>query len=568
MAMIIGVGISFAAHQAPPPNVVGFATELFLAPGESASTNLAKTVDAVSIQGETTTYSAGTLTRAGLATNAGSAKVVHVTNLNNTGTGSLRTAIATSGTHPIVIVFDVGGVITLGSELAVSRSNTYIAGQTAPGKGILLKGKPLKIRASNVIVRGLMIRPGGVSNSADAQNQDGVGFIGSSNLSDMWIDQCDVMHSIDELCGVRTNQNYTLTRPAITNCLMIEPLRNPANAHEADHNLGVLLGRGSYDYLLADTIIAGTKARSPIVETGSRGCIFGVFTHDYQTGGSAGSGQMVPVLPLTKTNSEVSYLADKTVKFSISGMYAEPGNLTRVQSASFSPWMTWPGVDNGGQGYAIYERDNWFPAGWQSVATAVGSHGGTLPSSGKALPTPDLGSDALSAPQVWSHHRPTHGTETRAWTLAHAGARPAGRDAAAARLVTKLGAQIAKGVSGWSGSTFSATYASSVPVDTAPPTTLLAWSEPALPFATATNGLTNIENALDELMAGLGGARPRNVGRPIRPLKGGKLIVGRGGSVTFDTLTEFAGLVGSQTILVDVDYTDGTSDTVTITVAR
>ena len=60
-------------------------------------------------------------------------KVIHVTNLNNSGTGSLRSAV--SGSAKKIIVFDVGGVIPLASDLNIG-ANTTICGQTAPYPGI------------------------------------------------------------------------------------------------------------------------------------------------------------------------------------------------------------------------------------------------------------------------------------------------------------------------------------------------------------------------------------------------------------------------------------------------
>ena len=55
-------------------------------------------------------------------------KVIHVTNLNNSGTGSLRAAV--SGSEKKIIVFDVGGVIPLASDLKIG-ANTTIAGRIA-----------------------------------------------------------------------------------------------------------------------------------------------------------------------------------------------------------------------------------------------------------------------------------------------------------------------------------------------------------------------------------------------------------------------------------------------------
>lgn len=62
--------------------------------------------------------------------------VYHVTNLNDTGTGSFRDAVSASNR---IVVFDVAGVIKITSRVVVS-SNIYIAGQTAPGEGITIYG--------------------------------------------------------------------------------------------------------------------------------------------------------------------------------------------------------------------------------------------------------------------------------------------------------------------------------------------------------------------------------------------------------------------------------------------
>ncbi len=89
-------------------------------------------------------------------------EIIHVTNLNDSGQGSLRNALLTAG--PRVIVFDVGGTIQLNSniEMNSSNSNLTLAGQTAPGDGINLRGGALDIKGqsnNNIIIRGIRIRP-------------------------------------------------------------------------------------------------------------------------------------------------------------------------------------------------------------------------------------------------------------------------------------------------------------------------------------------------------------------------------------------------------------------------
>ncbi len=91
--------------------------------------------------------------------------VVRVTNLNASGPGSLAEAV--SGPDRIV-VFEVSGIIDLardgkGGRIEVAHPNITIAGQSAPGEGICLRGGALDISAPNVIVRHLRIRRGYIS---------------------------------------------------------------------------------------------------------------------------------------------------------------------------------------------------------------------------------------------------------------------------------------------------------------------------------------------------------------------------------------------------------------------
>ncbi|RSL87038.1 putative pectate lyase C [Fusarium oligoseptatum] len=84
-------------------------------------------------------------------------EVYKVTNLNDSGSGSLRDAVSKPNR---IVVFDVGGIIKITGRMVVSK-NVYIAGQTAPGGGIVVYGNGWSFsNANDAIVRYITIRMG------------------------------------------------------------------------------------------------------------------------------------------------------------------------------------------------------------------------------------------------------------------------------------------------------------------------------------------------------------------------------------------------------------------------
>jgi pectate lyase len=123
--------------------------------------------------------------------------ICEVTNLNDSGSGSLRACIERSG--PRIVVFRVGGTIQLASTLAVSNPYLTIAGQTAPGGGILLSGKTatgkmIVVFTHDVIVRYLRMRHG--YNSATQGENGGVAEVLGGH--DVIFDHCSVSWTQDE----------------------------------------------------------------------------------------------------------------------------------------------------------------------------------------------------------------------------------------------------------------------------------------------------------------------------------------------------------------------------------
>ncbi|MGJ5643135.1 hypothetical protein I3217_13530, partial [Formosa sp. S-31] len=135
-----------------------------------------------------TAYGAGAYTSGGRG-----GLVVHVTNLNDSGTGSLRSAL-TDYSVPRTIVFDVSGVIKLSSRLTLGSSsgkNITIAGQTAPEGGITIDGSKVHFSGvSNIIVRHIRFK-GGIDYGDDS-------FSAVSNMTNLIFDHCSFAFGADE----------------------------------------------------------------------------------------------------------------------------------------------------------------------------------------------------------------------------------------------------------------------------------------------------------------------------------------------------------------------------------
>jgi hypothetical protein len=144
------------------------------------------------------------------ATGGRGGKVVQVTNLNDDGPGSFREAI-TKDIGPRTIIFSVSGIITLKSRLVLKSKHVTIAGQTAPGKGICIRGAPLGL-GSESICRFLRVRLGA------GATYDGLGMAGSNHSI---IDHCSVSWTIDEAFSSRNGLNLTLQRSLISEALNI-----------------------------------------------------------------------------------------------------------------------------------------------------------------------------------------------------------------------------------------------------------------------------------------------------------------------------------------------------------
>lgn len=134
--------------------------------------------------------------------------VYHVTNLNDSGEGSLRYGLETM-TGARTIVFDVGGIIELKSKLTVPSTggDVYVAGQTAPGDGITLTQWGFgMLGCDDVIIRDIRVRPGDRGLSGVNDVSDGMGLSSSNHCI---IDHCSMSWATDEGFSSRSASNIT-----------------------------------------------------------------------------------------------------------------------------------------------------------------------------------------------------------------------------------------------------------------------------------------------------------------------------------------------------------------------
>lgn len=184
-------------------------------------------------------------------------RVIRVTNLADNGPGSLRAAVVARGAR--TVIFDVSGTIDLERDLDIHRGQITIAGQTAPGDGITLRGHGLRVNADDVIIRYLRVRPG---DQAGVET-DAISVFGGSNII---LDHCSASWATDETLSIsptgqdaiRPIDNVTVQWSIISESL------NDSVHSKGPHGFGTLArGSGGARYTMHHNLWAHHRARMP-----------------------------------------------------------------------------------------------------------------------------------------------------------------------------------------------------------------------------------------------------------------------------------------------------------------
>jgi len=280
----------------------------------------------------------GSMTRGGRG-----GPVIAVTNLNDSGPGSLRAAVEAEG--PRIVVFRVSGTITLESRLRISNPYITIAGQTAPGDGIALRKHPIQIDADEVVIRYIRVRLGDESgDDSDA--------VSSRYHKNIILDHLSASWSIDETVSLYHGENVTVQWTLISESLY------GSNHIKGSHGFGGIWGSNYSTY--HHNLLAHHSSRNPRFASGCgytdhrNNVIFNWGINSAYGGEKQQQGN--PNFSHCVINMVGNYYkpGPATIPGDVSHRVANPSS--RDEAADFGQWYI---AGNVMQGNSAVTRDNW-----------------------------------------------------------------------------------------------------------------------------------------------------------------------------------------------------------------
>jgi hypothetical protein len=195
-------------------------------------------------------------------------RILRVTNLNDSGPGSLRAAVAVAEAR--IVVFEVSGAIKLNKTITIRNPYITIAGQTAPAPGIMLKGAGLTIVTHDVLVQHLAIRVGDGSTGPAPDDRDGLQILAGPDWDTrrVVVDHLSISWAIDE------NQSSWGGPQDITisNSIISEALYNSLHS-KGPHSMGTLIGDNSIRFSMIGNLLAHNHDRHPLIKGGATAAI-------------------------------------------------------------------------------------------------------------------------------------------------------------------------------------------------------------------------------------------------------------------------------------------------------
>jgi hypothetical protein len=193
---------------------------------------------------------------------AGGPRVVHVTSLADSGSGTLRAAVEGFGAR--FIVFDIAGVINLESDLHIRYPFITIAGQTAPRPGITITDGTLRVRTSNVLIQHIAVRPGPGPSAEVNGNRDGISVFTGAGASNVRIENVSISWAVD---GGIDISGAGIRNVTVRNSIVAETLRNDGHPSGA-HSMAMLLAEDAQGIAVTGNVFVSNAFRNPVMSQG------------------------------------------------------------------------------------------------------------------------------------------------------------------------------------------------------------------------------------------------------------------------------------------------------------
>ncbi len=333
----------------------------------------------------------------GTETSAGrGGRVIKVTNLNDSGEGSLRAACQKHGAR--IVVFETSGTIALKSDITISSPYLTISGQTAPSPGITLKGAGLLITSHDILVQHIRIRVGDDDVGPWPGNRDGLQILHRQAYR-VVADHLSVSWAVDENGSTWGAHDIT-----VSNSIFSEALRNAIHP-EGFHSMGFLVGDRTRKLSIIGNLLAHNDERQPLIKAGSSVLCLNNLVYNPGGGGYVGvgiDGEKIKEPAYLSAVGNVFYAGPNTRK------YSDGSRVAYVAS------------EKSAAGTKVYLEDIYHPNGdvWRG---------------------PDGMRVSIQPIDTWpSPLTVKKSEEVLPWVLLNAGARPADRDPVDERIIREV----------------------------------------------------------------------------------------------------------------------------------
>lgn len=184
--------------------------------------------------------------------------VIRVTTLDPDAPGGLREALAKHEAR--IVVFDVAGVIqgkTGGEIFEIKHGNITIAGQTAPGAGITLRGRLYAAPSiENIIVRHVRVRP--EYDGSRGSDFDAIQFQDNNRVI---LDHVSAAFAVDENVDLYRTSNVTVQWSTIESAATV-------GHEEGPHNYGLIQGPSAKNLSVHHNLFVNQANRNPAIANG------------------------------------------------------------------------------------------------------------------------------------------------------------------------------------------------------------------------------------------------------------------------------------------------------------